>query len=305
MVIQTEFNHPDKFFSQLAKGIAGKQHRSLNIQSIILPSSVGQGMIHVISKSPEFFFTVINVVLKEEFCYQSSDSVSQSSCADFVYEDYESQSSYLQKEEYFSVERAPGKWLHLTMALPKNLLPESKSTQDLESAYQRFSSNPYIKNTLKSLFDIKTINHSASLSMEAKVLDIASLWLKYLQEEIQQADKVFLTGFQKTCIQDAKQLIDQQFDATLTIKELSRKVGINASTLKNGFRQLFNTTIRQYGIQLRIEKACQLLKETEMPISQICLLVGYNNQGHFADIFKRHCGVSPLAYRQGFKIIGY
>ncbi len=304
MELLTEFNNSNRFFSQLAKGIAGKQHQRLNMQSIIFPASVGEGMIHVISKSPEFFFTIVNVDLQEQFSYQSIESTQQSNCADFVYENYESNSSFLGNEEYFTVDRPPGKWQHLTIAIPKSMLPANKPTQEIHHIYNRFSANPYIKNTLKALFDIKIIDCSKMLSMEAKALDIASLWLNFLQQEVKQDNKLYLTSYHEACLQDAKQILDQQYHTPLTIKQLARQIGMSPSSLRNGFRQLFNTTIRQYSIQLRMEKACQLLKETELPLSQICFLVGYNNEGHFADIFKRNYGKSPFAYRQEFRKLG-
>jgi len=47
----------------------------------------------------------------------------------------------------------------------------------------------------------------------------------------------------------------------------------------------------------KLREAKELLEQTDLSVSEICHQVGYNHQGHFADIFKRFYGAAPLSYR--------
>ncbi|MGZ8631551.1 MAG: helix-turn-helix domain-containing protein, partial [Actinomycetota bacterium] len=49
---------------------------------------------------------------------------------------------------------------------------------------------------------------------------------------------------------------------------------------------------------LRIDRAQQLLRETELTVTQICHRVGFNSLSHFTTTFRQHIGVSPSAYRR-------
>jgi transcriptional regulator GlxA family with amidase domain len=57
-------------------------------------------------------------------------------------------------------------------------------------------------------------------------------------------------------------------------------------------------TPSEYIRELRLARACDLLLTTNMPISLVGNLSGYNDQYFFSKIFKKHIGVSPQKYRK-------
>jgi len=63
------------------------------------------------------------------------------------------------------------------------------------------------------------------------------------------------------------------------------------------FKQVFRCTPHQYLIQLRLQKAQELLRRTDFSITEICFEVGFESLGSFSTLFRRQMGVSPLAYR--------
>ena len=63
------------------------------------------------------------------------------------------------------------------------------------------------------------------------------------------------------------------------------------------FKQLTNKTFTRYVIDLRIEKALELLQNTDMTITKICFDVGFNDVTHFCRTFKKAVGVSAKYYR--------
>ena len=54
----------------------------------------------------------------------------------------------------------------------------------------------------------------------------------------------------------------------------------------------------RYLIGLRIDLAMQLLRDTELSVTQICHRVGFNSLSHFTTTFRQHTGVSPSGYRR-------
>src|SRR5699024_7710111 len=58
--------------------------------------------------------------------------------------------------------------------------------------------------------------------------------------------------------------------------ELSKQVHLSVSKLTKGFVNLFGTPVHSYIINQRLERAAQLLIETEMTVGQVAILVGYS-----------------------------
>ncbi|MEH2299660.1 MAG: AraC family transcriptional regulator [Nostoc sp.] len=67
--------------------------------------------------------------------------------------------------------------------------------------------------------------------------------------------------------------------------------------LKQGFRQLFGTTVFGYLHDYRLEKACQFLMEGRMNVAQVSYAVGFANRGYFAAAFRKKFGINPSDYQ--------
>jgi AraC-like DNA-binding protein len=64
------------------------------------------------------------------------------------------------------------------------------------------------------------------------------------------------------------------------------------------FKQVFRQTPHQYLIDVRLIKAKQLLTETNRPITDICMAIGFDSLGSFSTLFRRRTGLSPAQYRK-------
>ncbi|WP_074435132.1 helix-turn-helix domain-containing protein [Bacteroides timonensis] len=72
----------------------------------------------------------------------------------------------------------------------------------------------------------------------------------------------------------------------------------NASSLCRAFKKACGSTIFQFINRLRIEKACSLLKNTDLSITQIAYQVGFNSLAHFNNQFKKFARTLPGVYRK-------
>ena len=87
-------------------------------------------------------------------------------------------------------------------------------------------------------------------------------------------------------------------DCNFSIQEAANKLDMSASYLSQYFKQQTGETLTGYVAQLRIQKACTLLKTTTMPVQMISESVGYYNQNSFIRRFKQITGVTPGEYRR-------
>ncbi len=85
--------------------------------------------------------------------------------------------------------------------------------------------------------------------------------------------------------------IDQQ----VTLASLAQTAGLSSSHFTHQFRTSTGTTPHQYLLGLRVERCKELLRNNEMSILEIALEAGFQNQQHFATVFRRLVGVSPSA----------
>lgn len=75
-------------------------------------------------------------------------------------------------------------------------------------------------------------------------------------------------------------------------------IGISPDYLTDCFRQELGITPITYLRRYRIRQACELLRNTDQPITQIALSVGFADGTHFTHTFQREVGVTPKAYRR-------
>ena len=94
-------------------------------------------------------------------------------------------------------------------------------------------------------------------------------------------------------IYKAREVLLEHIGNPITIKELSRKVAINECYLKQGFKEIFGTTIFDFYQQQRMEHAKYLLYEKSLSVTDVSDLLGYSSISHFSAAFKKHTGLKP------------
>ena len=91
------------------------------------------------------------------------------------------------------------------------------------------------------------------------------------------------------------------FTGNLTITELADKVHLSVRQFQRKFKARFHMSIREYIIRLRIHKACELLRNTDMALAEIACETGFYDQSAFTRQFKVHVNESPLKYRKNLE----
>lgn len=86
-------------------------------------------------------------------------------------------------------------------------------------------------------------------------------------------------------------------DATLSLKQISSTFGFSEAYISNLFKTVYGENLFVEIEKLRIQKACDLIKNTNMKIGEIAEAVGYTSDASFRRAFKKITGVSPAEYR--------
>ena len=91
--------------------------------------------------------------------------------------------------------------------------------------------------------------------------------------------------------------IDDHLDAPLRIPDLAARAGISGFQFDQRVRALFGLSAGQYLSRLRIGRACDRLRHTDAPLSELALECGYADQAAFTRQFGKTVGLTPGAYR--------
>lgn len=99
-------------------------------------------------------------------------------------------------------------------------------------------------------------------------------------------------------IQQAKDYIDQHYmEADLSLNDMATLINLSPSHFSTIFSQETDQTFRDYLTAIRIQKAKELLRMTDLKSSDVSSRVGYNDPHYFSFVFKKNTGYSPSEFR--------
>lgn len=84
----------------------------------------------------------------------------------------------------------------------------------------------------------------------------------------------------------------------ITLPHLAAHFAVSPSHLSRTFKQATGFGLREYLVNLRIQRACELLLSTTLSITDIADKCGFNDSNYFGDAFRKAIGVSPRDYRK-------
>jgi AraC-like DNA-binding protein len=95
----------------------------------------------------------------------------------------------------------------------------------------------------------------------------------------------------------AKDLIDARYRDPLNVAALAAAAHVSPAHFSREFKAAFGETPHLYLLTRRLERAAELLRNTDHSVAAICFSVGLNSVGSFTTSFGKTFGVSPTAYR--------
>jgi AraC-like DNA-binding protein len=95
----------------------------------------------------------------------------------------------------------------------------------------------------------------------------------------------------------ARNFINEHSGDELSLTKVAKAASINANHLSEKFKQVTGVNFVDYVARTRFERACRLLHDVELRISEIAFAVGFQSLSQFNRVFKKLSGKSPSAYR--------
>ena len=116
------------------------------------------------------------------------------------------------------------------------------------------------------------------------------LWLMIETESDQ------LSGLQN--IRAVHDYIASHIGENINLAFLSEKFHFSPQYISKKFKETYNTTVMNYLTGLRMEKAKSLLLHSDLTVSEISQLVGYEDDNYFSKVFRKQVGMSPTQFRK-------
>ena len=134
------------------------------------------------------------------------------------------------------------------------------------------------------------------LYLKGKVYELLSLYFNPT-EATDVAECPFLVDEENVRkIRNAKKIVLERMINPPSLQDLADEIGLSLKKLKEGFKQLYGSTVYQFILDHKMNHARQLLGSGSYNVNEVALQLGYSNSSHFIDAFKKKFGTTPKKY---------
>ena len=188
--------------------------------------------------------------------------------------------------------------IHLDRSLVERVAGDEFGTRDIEIVpqFNRFDSQIfYIGAALQA--HLAAGSETGRLFGESLGVALAAHLLKnYCSKEM--LAREYAGGLPKYKLRRATERINDCLGEDLTLAELADGAGMSVYYFARLFKQSTGKTPQQYIIEQKINRAKQLLLETDSAVTEIAYRLGFATPSHFTMLFKRLTGATPTAFRK-------
>lgn len=123
-------------------------------------------------------------------------------------------------------------------------------------------------------------------------------WLKrWVKEEFERYLEIKKSRDNKP-IRIAKQHINENYNGSISLEEISSMVGFNPAYFSTMFKKETGENFMDYVIRIRIQNAKNYLLQTDLNVDDISNAVGYSDTKYFTKLFKKKTGLNPSEFRK-------
>lgn len=144
-------------------------------------------------------------------------------------------------------------------------------------------------------------NDGYSLLIKSLVLKLLVIVGREFTRELQGTESVNIYIRHKEAIFNSIRYINENYNKALSIEEVAKVSILSQSYFSYLFKSVTSKTFIEYLNGVRLAKAMELLKNTDMRVLDICYETGFNNINYFNKLFRKWAGVNPLAFRNKSK----
>ncbi|WP_238649970.1 AraC family transcriptional regulator [Paenibacillus piscarius] len=128
-------------------------------------------------------------------------------------------------------------------------------------------------------------------------LHVKALFYQFVYELLQQMDQQQVSPVRPDLTSQLVRYMEQHYAEPVTRDSLARIFNYSAPYLSKHFRRETGTSIIDYFIRIRMNRAGALLQQTDLSMQEIARSVGYTDVSYFIRLFKKTAGVPPGEFR--------
>lgn len=99
-------------------------------------------------------------------------------------------------------------------------------------------------------------------------------------------------------VEQARKLMQEKAEEDISMPDVARELHVSYATFRHTFKKYTGLSPAQYFINLRLHRAKELLKSTQIPIKEISYRLHFENPEYFSTLFKKRTGVKPSIFRK-------
>lgn len=180
-----------------------------------------------------------------------------------------------------------------------------------------FCSNGSYDTVKARIIELVSVLSRATIDAGADLHEIFWLNAKYLKEiqkieDVEKLNRLLTTVIHRfiSCVFDFNNIkhvdviykstayIKEHFCEKISLEQVAEQVHLSKSYLSRIFKEEMNCNFTSYVNKIRIEKSKGYLLNDKLPLTDIAMLCGFDDQSYFTKVFKKATGVSPGHYRE-------
>ncbi|MBQ6364065.1 MAG: helix-turn-helix transcriptional regulator [Lachnospiraceae bacterium] len=185
----------------------------------------------------------------------------------------------------------PGRLSRETLRSSKNLVISLIATMSNMAAKERIVDNELALTAADVCIMMceETTNHEDLLkNAYAGLLKISDLMAEYREREFH------------PLVRQAKEYIYKHLHEEIRVQDIAASLGVSPEHLSRTFHKAEGITLKKHILNERILRARNMLRFSDLKVSEIARYLAFSSQSHFADIFRRETGKTPSEYRRDF-----
>jgi len=163
-----------------------------------------------------------------------------------------------------------------------------------ESPFFTYNKDDKLKNCLSNMISEARLSTSSELMLLGHLYIFLSLLIRNNRKTSPDVTKLVN---QEKYVKRVIEFISKNYSGKISISEIAQNIGLDRSYLYVIFKKIMKVSPQEFLINYRIERAVNLLQNSDLSIGDIARSVGYEDPLRFSKIFKKVKGMSPNQFR--------
>jgi two-component system response regulator YesN len=182
--------------------------------------------------------------------------------------------------------------------LMKEICEMHIDTRKIEALSLSFVLQDTARKQLEQDPDPQALTERISKLHECRSIDETYVWMKAETDRFLNSFYEWQSKYSKNAVSGAIRYMEDHYSEQLSLQHVASQIHLNATYFSHLFKKETGCSFVNFLIELRMEKAKQLLSNTDMNVTEVSGMIGYDLPNYFAKLFKQFTGYSPKEYRK-------